>query len=83
VACSTVTFTFTFILPGVKQPDREADHAPSHSAEAKNEWNYTSTFPYAFTEVKGDNFSFHIWNYKAKPADVTSETTAQSVLQRR
>jgi hypothetical protein len=35
------------LFPGVKRPDREADHSPSPSvAEVKNTWNYTSTSPY-------------------------------------
>ena len=33
---------------------------------------------YAFTEVNGDDFAFYIWNYKAKPAYCTSETTTKS-----
>jgi hypothetical protein len=31
-----------------KQPDGEADHASSSSAEVKNKWRFTSTLPYAF-----------------------------------
>ena len=27
--------------------EREADHSPKSSAELKNEWSYTSNFPYA------------------------------------
>jgi hypothetical protein len=27
----------------VKRPEREADHSPPSSAEAKNAWSYTST----------------------------------------
>jgi hypothetical protein len=33
---------------GVKRPGREADHAPSASAEAKKMWIYTSTPLYVF-----------------------------------
>jgi hypothetical protein len=33
---------------GVKRPGREADHFPPTSAEVKNAWIYTSTFPYVF-----------------------------------
>jgi hypothetical protein len=29
--------------PGVKWPEREADHSPPTSAEVKNPWIYTST----------------------------------------
>jgi hypothetical protein len=36
------------LLPGIKQPVREADHLPSASAEVKKMWIYTSTPPYAF-----------------------------------
>jgi hypothetical protein len=31
------------LSPGVKQPEREADHLPPTSAEVKNTWIYTST----------------------------------------
>jgi len=30
---------------GVKRPGCEADHSPPSSAEVKNAWSYTSTFP--------------------------------------
>jgi hypothetical protein len=30
---------------GVKRPGHEADHWPQSSAEIKNEWSHTSTFP--------------------------------------
>jgi hypothetical protein len=33
---------------GVKRLGRETDHSPPSSAEAKNEWSYTSTPQYAF-----------------------------------
>jgi len=32
-------------VPGVKQPEREADHSPPSSAKVKNDWSYTSTPP--------------------------------------
>jgi hypothetical protein len=32
-------------FPGVKRPEREADHSPPSSAEVKNAWSYTSTTP--------------------------------------
>jgi hypothetical protein len=35
---------------GVKRPEREADHSPPTSAEAKKMWIYTSTPPYVFKE---------------------------------
>jgi hypothetical protein len=43
----------------------------------------TSNFSYAFTEVNGDDEAFYIWNYKAKPAYGTSDTTAKAVPQYR
>jgi hypothetical protein len=36
------------LFPGVKQPEREADHSPPAVAEVKKMWIYTSTPPYAF-----------------------------------
>jgi hypothetical protein len=36
------------VPPGVKQPEREADHSPLTSAEVKKTWIYTSSPPYAF-----------------------------------
>jgi hypothetical protein len=49
------------LSPGVKQPVREADHAPSSVAEVKNSWCCTYTPPYAFMAwclIKlRDNFS--------------------------
>jgi hypothetical protein len=35
-------------LPGVKPPEREADHSSPSSAEVKNAWSYTSTLSYIF-----------------------------------
>jgi hypothetical protein len=35
-------------FPGVKQPEREADHSPPCSAEIENAWSYTFTPQYAF-----------------------------------
>jgi hypothetical protein len=32
-------------FPGVERPGFEADHSSSSSAEFKNAWSYTSTFP--------------------------------------
>jgi hypothetical protein len=31
------------VYPGVKRPEREADHSLPHSTEFKKEWSYTST----------------------------------------
>jgi hypothetical protein len=36
------------LMPGVKQPGREADHSPAASAKVKKNVIYTSTPPYAF-----------------------------------
>jgi hypothetical protein len=36
------------LYPGVKRPEREADHSPPTSAKFKNTSIYTSTPPYAF-----------------------------------
>jgi hypothetical protein len=36
------------LSPGVKRPEREADHSPPTSAEIKRMWTYTSTTPYTF-----------------------------------
>jgi hypothetical protein len=30
-------------VPGLKRPEREADHSPPPGAEVKNAWRYTST----------------------------------------
>jgi len=32
-------------FPGVKRPEREADHSPPSIAKVKNAWSYTSTSP--------------------------------------
>jgi hypothetical protein len=32
-------------FPGVKRPEREADHSPPSSAEVKNAWSYTTASP--------------------------------------
>jgi len=34
------------LFPGVKRPEREADHSPPSSTKVKNAWSYTSTHPY-------------------------------------
>jgi len=33
------------VSPGVKRPDRKADHSSPSVAEVKNVWSYTSTSP--------------------------------------
>jgi len=37
-----------WVFPGGKTAGREDVHSPPSSAEAKNAWNYTSTYPYVF-----------------------------------
>jgi hypothetical protein len=37
-----------FLYPGIKRPEREADHSPAASSEVKKMWIYTSTPPCAF-----------------------------------
>jgi hypothetical protein len=55
------------VFPGVKRPVREANHSPPCSAEAKNEWSYTSTPQYVFVArclVKHrDNFTSIFYLY--------------------
>jgi hypothetical protein len=50
------------LSPGVKGPEREADHSPPSSAEVKNPWSYTSALQYVFMAwylIKHrDNFTF-------------------------
>jgi hypothetical protein len=36
------------LSPGVKLPEREADHSPPSSAEVKNVWSYTP-HPYTYS----------------------------------
>jgi hypothetical protein len=38
------------LSPGVKRPEREADHSPPPSAEVKKMWFYTSTPLYVFMD---------------------------------
>jgi hypothetical protein len=44
----------------VRRLGREVDHSPSYSAEAKNEWSYTSTGPTYLRGLKRENFAFII-----------------------
>jgi hypothetical protein len=50
------------LSPGVKRPEREADHSPSSSEEVKNTWIYTSIPPYTFMAWclgnNSNNFTF-------------------------
>jgi hypothetical protein len=39
----------------------EADHSPKTSAEVKNAWIYTSTFPYVF--MGGTTLAFTLFSY--------------------
>ena len=45
-------------LPDVKWPDNEADHSTPSGAEIKDDWNYTSTPPYAFLACTMEEFTF-------------------------
>jgi len=38
----------------------EADRSRPLGVEVKNEWNYTSTFPYDFTLIRGTTLPIHI-----------------------
>ena len=48
-------------FPGVKWPEREADHSLPSSAEVKTVWNCTSTPPYAFIPWTGTIISKGLW----------------------
>jgi len=37
------------LIPAVKQPEREADHSPTSSANVRNSWGYTSNSQYVLT----------------------------------
>jgi hypothetical protein len=50
-------------LPGVKRPERDVDHAPPSSAQATNEWSYTSAPPICLHGVVRDIFTFTIEYY--------------------
>jgi len=47
-----------WLLCRAKQPGHETDHYHPPSAEAKNEWSYTSTPPMRLYAVDRDNFIF-------------------------
>jgi hypothetical protein len=49
--CRTCMEVVTF--PGVKWPERDADHSPPSSAEVKTAWNCPSTPPYALISWTG------------------------------
>jgi hypothetical protein len=48
--------------PGIKRPEREADHSPPPIADVKNAWRETSTLPYVFMSwyfvMPRDSFTF-------------------------
>jgi hypothetical protein len=44
----------------VKRPIRKADHLSAFSVEAKNEWSYISTPPYAFLACAGTNLPLRL-----------------------
>jgi hypothetical protein len=41
-------FEFLDVSPGLKRPEREADHSPVSSSKIKNAWSHTSVFPHIF-----------------------------------
>ena len=45
------------VYAGLKRLGRETDHAPSYSADLKNEWSYTST-PICLRGMLRDSFMF-------------------------
>jgi hypothetical protein len=48
-------------FPGVRPPEREADHSPAHSAEVENAWCFIFIYPirlHSLVLVYRDNFSF-------------------------
>jgi len=47
-------------IPWVKRPVRDADHSPQFSAPIKNEWNFTSTRPYAYVAFTWTNLLLRI-----------------------
>ena len=46
--------------PGVKRPQREADHSPSYTAEVKSEWSCNSTPPTRLKDAERDKFTFSV-----------------------
>jgi hypothetical protein len=50
-------------FPEVKQPGREVDHSTPSGAEAKKEWNYTSTPPTYLHGVDMENLLSIIFSF--------------------
>ena len=50
-------------FPGVKRPGHEVGHSPPPSAEAKNEWSWTSNAPICLQGVQRDAFNF-LYSFK-------------------
>ena len=46
------------LFPGVRRPERDADHSPPSNAEVKNEWGYSSTPPICFHGVDRGNLLY-------------------------
>jgi len=47
-----------FSFPEAKRPGREINHSPLPSAEARDEWSYTSTSSMCLHGVERENFTF-------------------------
>jgi len=56
----SLTKDYRSSVGGIKQPEREANHSPAPSAEACNEWNYTSVFTVHLHGVDRENFTLLI-----------------------
>jgi hypothetical protein len=39
---SLIQLTLAVVYPGIRQPERPANHSPKFGAEVKNEWSYNS-----------------------------------------
>jgi hypothetical protein len=47
-AQTTIQLVQGAVTPGIRQPEREADHSSPSNAEVKNAWSYTSILPVHF-----------------------------------
>ena len=55
---SPLFYEYRGFIPEVSRPGRDVDHSPPSSAEAKNEWSYTSTPLICHHGVDRDNCMF-------------------------
>ena len=53
----------TGFFPGIKQLGRDVNHPPPSSAEAKNEWSYTSSPLVCLYGVTRENFTFFFFAF--------------------